>query len=119
MRSCSFGGRISTGFPTAIHPIGTVVFGGSTVRRWTTPLTLTSDPVPINDPLKTAVPVARKDVVLHFAAAQIRSRADEDSIPNFQRITSQAAQYGGVHHHTVLADRDRTTLGRQHRAKAD
>ena len=80
MRSCSFGGRTSAGLPTAIQPIGTVVFGGSTVRRWTTPLILTSDLLPIIAPLKTVAPVARKTLSstsqpLRYALGPTRTRS--------------------------------------------
>ena len=60
MRSCSPGGRISAGSPTAIQPIGTVASAGSAVLTWTTPLIRTSARAPIRAPLKTVAPVARK-----------------------------------------------------------
>src|SRR5690606_40381813 len=51
--SCSSGGRIRQGSPTAIQPIGTVALGGSEVLRCTTLLMRASAPVPTRAPVKT------------------------------------------------------------------
>ena len=58
--SCSPGGRICAGSPTATQPIGTVAPSPSTVLTCTTPWIRTSTPRPSRAPGKSAQPVARK-----------------------------------------------------------
>src|SRR5215813_1983952 len=116
MRSCSLGGRICAGSPTAIQPMGTVAPTGTAVFTCTTPLIRTSERAPRRAPLKTLAPVATKTESA-TAAREMRVGTDQDVVADADRVSGCAPQHGLFHDDAVLSNRNGPAFGDEYRAE--
>src|SRR5262250_2156212 len=117
MRSCSLGGRICAGSPTATQPMGTVAPTGTAVFTCTTPLIRTSERAPRRAPLKTLAPVAMKTESATVQPERCAWGPTRTWLPTRTGCRGCAAQHGLFHDDAVFPNGHGPTFGDEYRAE--